>query len=369
MKLNRTKTFRIGVLGALVSVFVSGCLVGGGGSLTNLPETESATVSLVVRLGRIDASASLPGDLNTFAKRSSERRIELREMVVKFMSNLNDTLYDTVSAGEMAAAMPGSVFGSPEEQDQTVWVDVKLAPLRWWNIEIKTFDLNDSLIHYGLIGPFASKGGQSVTVDAPLINSRFSFYEARYSLPAEIYPANVPVDQRVYQKVFFSRLVLAIDGDTVRDTSSFSPNINSAGTRFISAGNSLVGAEGKFFFKPSGLGLDTITHVQAYKYVRTGPRVFSVIAYGYLEGDSAHKPPRRLFAGERPVTITPGSQQILPTPIIPDWVGPGSDKEPPDTNNPVVPGHPDWTGIGLGISIGKSATVTQQVEIPGGIDL
>lgn len=369
MKLNRTKTFRIGVLGALVSVFVSGCLVGGGGSLTNLPESESATVSLVVRLGRIDASASLPGDLNALTKPSNETRIELREMVVKFMSNLNDTLYDTVSAGEMAGALPGGSFGAPEEQDRTVWVDVQLAPLRWWNIEIKTFDLNDSMIHYGTIGPFASKGGQTVTLDAPLINSRFSFYEARYSLPSEIFPANVPVEDRVYQKIFFSRLVLAIDGDTVRDTSSFSPNINTAGSRFISAGSSLVGADGKFFFKPSGLGLDTITHIQAYKYVRTGPRIFSVIAYGYLEGDSVNRPPRRLFVGQRPVVITPGQQQILPTPIIPEWVGPGSNATPVEPGNPIVPGHPDWTGIGLGISIGKSARVTQQIDIPGGLDL
>src|SRR5690606_1456386 len=143
----------------------------------------------IVRLGRVDASASLPGDLNALVKPSSGAQIELREMVVKFTSNLNDTVYDTVTAGEMAGGVPGGVFGAPQDQDRSVWINVNLPPLRWWNIDVRTYDLNDSLIHHGALGPFASKGGQTVTLEAPLINSRYSFYEARYSLPAQVYPA------------------------------------------------------------------------------------------------------------------------------------------------------------------------------------
>jgi hypothetical protein len=346
---------------AAIPFFGSGCL-GGGGSLTNLPDGEFATVNLVIRLGKIDAETSIPGDVGMLVKAAANEKMMLKHLVMRFTSNLNDTVWDTV------ASLDGPGLGSGQSADRAVLVDVKLAPLRWWNIEIKTHDQNDSIIHYGKVGPFASKGGQTVSLNIPMLNSRFSLYEARYALPSRIYPAGVPEAERVYQKVFFSRLVLEIDSQIVRDTSSFSPAIVGAGSRFITAGTSLKGAQGKFFFKPTGLLPDTITHTQSYNYVRTGPRVFTVSAYGYLEGDTVGRAPRLLFKGSRSITVTPGATTPV-APVDPVWKGPGtSSPEPGDTTN-VTPGTENWTGVAMSIFIGKSVMVIQPVIVPGGIDL
>jgi hypothetical protein len=323
-----------------------------------------ATVNLTIRLGKVDAAAPVPGEVGVLTKAASEGTIELKNLVLRFTSNLSDTVWDTV------ASIGGPGIGSPTDNNHTVFVDVELAPLRWWNIEIKTHDLNDSVIHYGNVGPFASKGGQTVDMNIPTINSRFSLYEARYSLPSQIYPSGVPEPDLVYQKIFFSRLVLEIDGQIVRDTSSFSTVISGPGTRFISAGSSLRGAEGRYFFKPYGAIPDTVTHIQAYKYVRTGPRTFTISAYGFLEGDSvAPDRQRLLFRGNVPMTITPGAT-ITELPITLVYIGPGSSAVPPDTSGtPVLPGDPDWTGVSMSVVIGKTGRVSQQVIIPGGVDL
>ena len=287
-----------------------------GGSLTNLPESEFANVSLQIRLGRVDATAPVGGEVDVLSKRADGHveNITLRHMVLRFTSNLNDTTWDTTLVNS------GVTTGDGQGGEQTVNINIALPPLRWWNIEIKTEDLRDSIIHYGVVGPVASRGGQTVALNIPLLNSRFTQYEAQYQLPAEIYPANVPVEQRVYQKIFFSRLELAIDGVVVRDTTSFSPAITDTGTRFITAGGNLRGAAGKFFFRPHVLPLDTMTHVQYYPYVRTGPRTFRIRAFGYLEGDSVGSQERLLFEGSQPVTLNPGAV-IPPIPMQLDYKG------------------------------------------------
>jgi hypothetical protein len=344
------------VVGSLVAF---GCL-GGGGSLTNLPDTELAEVKLQIRLGRVDADAPASGGLPS-AKASADapERIQLRDMVLRFTSNLRDTVMDTVLAGV------GTGFSGSQDEDQAVTVNVALKPLRWWKIEIKTHDVYDSIIHYANVGPIPSKGGQSVSLDVPLINSRYSLYEARYVLPEHVYPSGVPDSERVYQKIFFTRLVLRIDSAVVRDSSSFAPGITSAGTRFIGAGTALANAVGKLFFRPSRLAPDTITHIQAYKYVRTGPRSFNIRAYGYLEGDSVGiRAPRLLFEGTRSVTIAPGAT-VPEMPIVLDWKGPGSSGSTP--SDTVRPGDPDWSGITMKVFIGKVGKVVQDIVINPGI--
>jgi hypothetical protein len=353
----------LGALMASASFFAWGCL-GGGGSLTNLPETELATITLNIRLGKVDAAAPVEGGVLTKTSVGSAEvpaeTIVLQDMVLRFTSNLKDTVWDTVWAN-----VESGLSGVETEADRSVMVNVELAPLRWWNIEVKTHDQHDSIIHYGNLGPFSSKGGQTVNMTVPLINSRFSMYEARYQLPPEIYPAGVPDSMRVYQKIFFTRLVLSVDGTVVRDTSSFNPNITAAGTRFITAGTALKNSAGHFFFKPNTLPLDTITHVQRYQYVRTGPRDFEISAYGYLEGDSIGMEPRLLFHGTSSVTITPGSSAPI-LPIVLDWKGPGSEPDDPEAPPP-LPGEPDWSGVSMSVLIGKVGKIVQRIDIDGGI--
>lgn len=367
-KEKRSNTPACGPLALLGFAFVllfSGCL-DGGGSLTNLPESEFALFNLHIRLGRVDVDAPAnSGILAKAAEVDSVEQITLKHMTLLFTSNLKDTVWDQVDmlSGETMVNVGGPGGGDPGERSVTV--DVRLAPLRWWNIEVKTYDLNDSVIHHGVVTNISSKGGQVVSVTVPLLHSRFSVYEARYMLPEMIYAASLPEDQRVYQKIFFSRLELSIDGRVVRDSSSFHPSITSAGSRFITAGNALRGAEGLFFFRPNAAP-DTITHLQVYPYVETGRRTFVIRAYGYLEGDSVgHTPLRLLYEGSATLDIAAG-QDLHAIPVVLDWKGPGS---PSSNDSTITPGHPNWTGAGLQVIIGKTRKITQEIGIPGGVDL
>jgi hypothetical protein len=323
----------------VASGILAGCL-GSGGSLTNLPTDEKALVKLKIRLGRVDSRSDV--DPAILSKGSS---IEIQNLVVTFTSNLGDTVRDTVSSVE------GSLHTSAFLSD-SVLVDVSLRALRWWNIDIETHDQYDSVVHKGTAGPFSSKGGQTVDLTIPLLNSRYLMYEARYSLPSEIYSSSLDDSNRVTQKIYFYKLVLEIDGDTVRDSSSFSPAITRLGTRFIYADTSKVkNSAGKFFFKPNGTGADTATHVQAYEYVRVGAHDFKMSALGYLEGDSVGGTnPRLLFQGQSKINVLQGGVPEEKSVKL-DWMGPGSEAAAGDTTT--GPGSPNWSGVSMTVKLGR----------------
>jgi len=160
--------------------------------------------------------------------------------------------------------------------------------------------------------------------------------------------------------------VLQIDGDTVRDSSSFNPAITSPGKRFIYADTSKIkNALGKFFFKPNGTGADTATHVQSYEYVRVGDHAFKMSAYGYLEGDSVGgTKPRLLFQGSSKISVLQTGVPEEQT-VVMDWKGPGSKT---DSTVVDVPGSQNWTGVSMTVTIGRvksgSATVGIISEFP-----
>jgi hypothetical protein len=335
---------------ALVLFVLSGCLAGGG-SLTNLPTNEVALVKLKIRLGKVDSRSDV--DPEILSKGSS---IEIQNLVVTFTSSLGDTLRDTIGA------QSGGGFGSNNKLlSDSVMVNVSLRALRWWNVDIETHDQHDSVVHKGSAGPFASRGGQIVDLSVPLLNSRYLMYEARYALPAEIYAAGLADSQRVTQKIYFHRLLLVIDEDTVRDSTSFSPHVTSLSNRFIYADTSkLKNSAGKLFFKPNGNGADTATHVQSYEYVKVGVRTFEMSAFGYLEGDTAGTKPRLLFYGKSELNVLEGGIPEIQTMPL-EWRGPGYN--PDSTDSPR-----DWNGISLTVTLGrvKSGSVTVGIipEVP-----
>ena len=345
--------FTLGVL-ALAAFVVSGCL-GGGGSLTNLPTDETASVSLKIRLGRVDNRTET--DPGLFSKASS---IHIQTLAVTFISNLGDTVRDTVNAN-------GSGLGTTSFLADSVLIDVSLRALRWWNVEIETRDQNDSIVHQGTAGPFKSKGGQNLDLTIPLLNSRYLMYEARYALPEVIYAAGIVDSDTVTQKIYFYKLLLEIDGDTVRDSTSFSSAIRGPGTRFIYADTSKVkNSLGKLFFKPNGKGADTATHVQSYEYVKVGDHNFKMSAFGFLEGDDVNKTkPRLLFQGESDISVLQGGLPEEDTLKL-DWMGPGSTAKEGDPTK--VPGSPDWNGIHLEVIMGRvksgGATISIISEFP-----
>ena len=342
----------IGVL-ALAVFVVSGCL-GGGGSLTNLPTDETANVNLKIRLGRVDNRTETNPEL--FSKASS---IRIQTLTVTFISNLGDTVRDTVTSAD------GRGLGTSSFLDDSVLVDVSLRALRWWNVEIETRDQNDSVIHKGAAGPFKSKGGQTLDLTIPLLNSRYLMYEARYSLPPVIYAKGV--DDTVAQKIYFFKLLLEIDGDTVRDSTSFNPNIIAPGKRFVYADTSKVkNSFGKLFFKPNGKGLDTATHVQSYEYVKVGDHNFKMSAFGYLEGDViGQTKPRLLFQGVSDISVTPKGD-TAETVVTLDWMGPGSDAANGDTTK--VPGSENWNGFQIEVKLGRVKSGGASIKIISDVD-
>ncbi len=331
--------FTLSVL-ALALFVVSGCMLDGGGSLTNLPTNETATVKLKIRLGRIDSRTQTNPDINL----SKGSAIEIQNLIVTFRSNLGDILRDTVTASDVG--MTTTTFLT-----DSVLVDVSLRALRWWKVDIETRDQNDSIIHKGAAGPFASKGGQTMDLTIPLLNSRYLLYQARYTLPAAIYSGTAT--DSTSQKIYFHKLTLQIDGDTVRDSSSFSSDIFGRGTRFISADTSkLKGAAGKFFFKPNGTGSDTATHVQSYEYVKVGTHDFKISAYGYLEGDSVSRQPRLLYQGSSTITVLQNGTTEEKSVTL-EWMGPGSKKNGDTTSGP---GSNNWNGISMTVKLGRVKT-------------
>ena len=331
------------MLGALaLGLFVvSGCL-GGGGSLTNLPTNETAFVKLKIRLGRVDTRTDVDSGGISLKKGSS---LQIQTLIIKFTSNLSDTVCDTVTALEQGLSTTGFLGDS-------VLVNVSLRALRWWNIAIETRDQNDSIVHQGTSGSYATQGaGQIMDITLPVLTSRYLSYEARYVLPEVIYAKGLADTQRVSQRIYFCELVLQIDGDTIRDSSSFNPNITSPGARFIYADPSkLKNSLGKMFFKPNGKGNDTATHVQSYEYVRAGSHEFKMSAYGYLEGDSIGRTPRLLFQGKDSIDVL---KTGVPeeTAVKLDWIGPGSSLPGADTAK--GPGSGNWNGIFMTVNIGK----------------
>jgi hypothetical protein len=325
---------------AALSLFVlSGCL-GAGGSLTNLPTDETAHVKMKIRLGRVDSRTDT--DPNVLNKGSS---IRVQSLTVSFISNLEDTVRDTVTA--TGAGLNANSFLS-----DSVTINVNLRALRWWNVQVETRDQNDSIVHQGSAGPFASKGGQTMNITLPELDSRYLMYEAHYKLPHEIYANGLVDTERVIQKIYFYRLVLEIDGAVVQDSSTLTPPVTVPGTRFIYADTSKVrGAQGKLFFKPDRGGADTATHVQAYQYVKAGGHTFKMSAYGYLEGDSiGGTNPRLLFQGQADIKINqtgaPSEEEVKL-----DYKGPGSDAVKDDST--AVPGGQNWNGIHMTVTLGR----------------
>lgn len=335
--------FKRGLLsvGVLALFVFSGCL-GGGGSLTNLPTDETAFVKMKIRLGRVDSRTDADPQV-TLSKGAS---IRVQSLTVTFTSNLEDTVRDTVTAASVG-------FNANSFLSDSVMINVNLRALRWWNVEVETRDQNDSIVHQGRAGPFASKGGQTMDLTLPELDSRYLMYEAHYRLPPEIFPnldtVNAVTDT-VKQKIYFHKLVLEIDDVKVGDSTSFSPAVTAPGTRFIYADTSKVkGAQGKLFFKPDRKGADTATHVQAYEYVRAGNHKFKMSAYGYVEGDNFSNAPRLLFQGEAKIKINqtgaPSEDEVRL-----DYKGPGSEAAKDST---YVPGGSNWSGVSMTVTLGR----------------
>jgi hypothetical protein len=157
--------------------------------------------------------------------------IPLTRMVVTFTSSdpADSVVRDTVTADEEGFS------GNPGAAQSFAKV-YALKPLRNWFMEVKTLDVNDSVIHFGADTAAALMPGQvqSSTLALP---ARYLAYTAQFQLPNNA--NNFLVD--VNNPLQFNRFAFVIAGDTLRDTvaagGGFFPTSGTRtfGTRYVPA--------------------------------------------------------------------------------------------------------------------------------------
>src|SRR5690606_29828542 len=104
--------------------------------------------------------------------------ITLKEIVITLTSSSQDTLRDTIAAGDG----PGTAFLSSATVDQQLVLSYPVKPLRHWSIVVKTLDLNDSIVHYDSTMAANLLLGETRPVTLNL-SSRFVMYETKFSVP------------------------------------------------------------------------------------------------------------------------------------------------------------------------------------------
>jgi hypothetical protein len=255
-------------------------------------EPQGKEVALKVRMGI--------GSVNSLRK---SQTITLSKLIVVLTSSANDTIRDTITSLTTPALNPVSTTG------QTVQKNYALTALRAWQLIVTSRDSQDSVIHIDTGSIPAMYAGDTAVVNLNL-SSRFTMYEAKFlSLPDSIQSATPNQPKQV---LCINRLVLKIDGLTVRDSTS-SPCFDSLAT-----------------------------HALTYDYVAVGNRSVQMIAYGPMNYWDVANP---LFSGD--TTINVGSGADATVGITLDWVGP-------------------TTGTGkIEVELGKVGKVTVNGTLPG----
>ena len=142
--------------------------------------------------------------------------IALSRLVVTLTSNATpaDTLRDTLTTSTTPA------LSSSSTSDQTLSKTYTLKGLRTWSVSARVYDSRDSLIHEGSAASAAFlKVGDSASVSLSLV-PRFAMYEARFvSIPDSVTSLTGPNKQVLR----LNRLVLRVNGVTVRDSTSPGP--------------------------------------------------------------------------------------------------------------------------------------------------
>jgi hypothetical protein len=233
----------------------------------------------------------------------------LDKLVVTITSSTNDTIRDTITSVTSPALNPVSTTG------QTITKNYTLKALRSWKIIATSRDSRDSIVHRDSSTIPAMYAGDTAVVNLNL-SSKFSMYEARFlTLPDSIRSTG---DTTVKQVLHINRLVLKIDGVTVRDS---------------------IASPGPYFAAGA-------THALEYDYVRTGSRTVQMIAYGPMgdwPADSA------LFRGTTTVNTNAGTDSTATISL--SWVGPTS-------------------GTGkINVTLGRVGKITVNGTLPGTITI
>ena len=296
---------RLGLLaltsGALV---LGGCFVND----SSRSDVELGDANLVISMGVRDVgSLSKSGLLKSAA--APTQGIELAKLVVTLTSSIgtDSVIRDTVLASDAA----GSSFTPDASEAQQVMKQYAIKPLRSWTVEVKTLDVNDTVVHIASANVNNVQVGdvRAVTLN---LSSRFVVYVAKFLLPDSIGSSDTNVTMQ--QKLNINRLVMVVDGDTVVDSTS----------------------SGYFAPAPS-------ENFIVWPYVRSDT-THTVGLYVYTDSLGGWDPTLPVFGSEIEITSIDSTY----APQLP-WTGPGSPSDPNyDPENPGLGGSQAALTIEIG---------------------
>lgn len=274
------------------AILLSGCVVSESPSAPST-SIEREEIALKIRMG--------VGSVNSLRKSSV---ITLDKLIITLSSSTNDTIRDTITSSTTPSLNPVSTTG------QTILKNYNLKALRSWKILVVSRDALDSVIHRDSSTIPELYVGDTAVVNLSL-SSRYTMYEAKFlTLPDSIRSAT---PSQPKQRLCIDRLVLKIDGVSVRDSSSTGPCFTAL-----------------------------TTHTLAYDYVAVGSRNVEMVAYGPMNSwptDSA------LFRGNTNINVGSGIDSTVSLNL--SWVGP-------------------TTGAGsIEVALGKVGKVTVNGTLPG----
>jgi hypothetical protein len=280
------KSFKSLFLGTavLAATVLGGCFLNDGGKSDK--QDEAAQLSFKFKVKDVE-SLSKSG----LGKSSA---ITLSKLVVTLTSSVGS---DAVIRDTILASDTGD-FTSDANDDQQITKQYAVKPLRNWTVQVKTLDVNDSIIHGASAIASNLEIGETRALTLNLV-SKFVVYRAKFYLPDSLGSSDTNVTQK--QKLYINRFMMVVDGDTVRDTSS-SPGFFAASPAF---------------------------HTVDWNYVRSDT-VHSLELYVFADSLGDWDPSRPIFGD----TILITSTDTTYTPDLP-YTGPGSPSDPNyDPSNP-----------------------------------
>jgi hypothetical protein len=226
-----------------------------------------------VRVGLVGVDTTLvAGKVSASAKTST---IALARLILKFTSNANDTISDTITTHTIPWINPST------DSLQVITKDYPLLPYRWWKVVGMTWDVNDSLINKdSTVTPVLHEGD---TVNVYLnLSSRYNIFQIKImSIPDSV----TSISSGKSVPLCLNRFVFKIDSLSKVDTST--PGCFTAPLAF------------------------------EYDYVTTKTHTFELLAYGPFAGWDLTKP---LYDGSTTFTVVSGKDTT--TDLILNWVGP-----------------------------------------------
>ena len=256
---------------------LTGCLMGEDSA----KESPTTNIRVKADIGALNATT---GNL------SKGSAISLAKVIIVLTSNGSpaDTVRDTITPGEQG-------FTNNSAVDQTIDSNYTLKALRNWKVVVTVRDNKDSVTHKDSITPAASnfvRIGDTAVVTFGTLAPHYTQYRAIFSnLPDSVTTTATSLKQAVR----FTRLVLRVDGNVVRD-SLHASNFN-------------------------GAPLDTLD----YDYVSPGSHTIRLAAYGsLLNAAGTVVLTDTLFVGEQVIVTTAGVDGAQSFAL--SWTNPNNNK-------------------------------------------